>query len=180
MKIVPIFGEILFAVQYPCETEDAFKRLFNSWADPEYLEEFFENNKADITNGYYGTFTVEGAIFETYEYAEELESRILALAENSKTNIKKGLEEIFKPLHTSDNRTVHLKQSKARNRWLRIYALRIERNVYIVTGGVIKLTRTMQERQHTMDELSKLNKCRTYLTERGIIDIEGIIEEIEI
>jgi hypothetical protein len=98
MKIVPIFGEILFAIQYAGEKEDAFKRLFNSWADPEYLEEFFENNKSDITNGYYGTFTVEGAIFETYEYAEELERRILVLAENSETNIKKKVWKKFSSL----------------------------------------------------------------------------------
>ena len=31
---------------------------------------------------------------------------------------------------------------------------------YIITGGAIKLTATMQEREHTLEELHKLNKVR--------------------
>lgn len=39
MKIIPIFGNRLFAFKYPEETEDEFTRLFNLWNDLEYLEE---------------------------------------------------------------------------------------------------------------------------------------------
>lgn len=179
MKIVPIFGTNLFAFQYTGETKDELSRLFDLWADPEYLEEFFEDNNADITHGYYGTFTVEGAIFETYEHAESLEEHLLALAEQSEYEQLKGLEQIFKPLHNSQTKILQLNKSKARNHWLRLYALRVDKNVYIITGGAIKLTQTMQERQHTMDEINKIDRCRQFLIDKGVVDIDGLIEEIE-
>ena len=39
--------------------------------------------------------------------------------------------------------------------WLRIYAIKLEPGCYIITGGAIKLTRTMQEREHTLNELNQ-------------------------
>ena len=36
----------------------------------------------------------------------------------------------------------------------------LEKNVFVITGGAIKLTRTMQERSHTHAELDKINQCR--------------------
>jgi hypothetical protein len=179
MKLVRIFGDKLFAIQYPGEPVDEFRRLFNSWADPEDLEIFFEKNKADITNGFYGTFTVEGAIFETYDLAENLEDNLLALANKSEPDQLRELEQIFKPLHDSQIKILPLNKSKARNHWLRIYALRVEKGIYIITGGAIKLTKTMQEREHTKEELTKISQCRNYLFEKGIVDLETIIEEIE-
>ncbi|MCK4923115.1 MAG: hypothetical protein KAS71_18835 [Bacteroidales bacterium] len=179
MKIVPIFGKYLFAFQFAGEPEDEFKRLFNLWADPEYLEEFFEENIADITNGYYGTFSIEGAILETYEYAEYLEKELMDLAEKSESDQLRGLEQIFKPLNNTQTLILNLNKSKARNQWLRLYALRVEKDVYILTGGAIKLTLSIQERKHTMDELAKIEQCRRYLLGEGIVDLEGVIEEIE-
>ena len=44
---------------------------------------------------------------------------------------------------------------------------------YIITGGAIKLTATMQEREHTLAELTKLNKVRDYLISLGIFDYNG-------
>ena len=175
MEIVRIFGEKLFAFKYNSESEDEFRRIFNLWADPEYLEAFFENNKSDLINGYYGTFTVEGAIFETYDDAEYLEKRLLLLSEQLK-----GLEQIFKPLHNSQTKTLQLNKCKARQNWLRLYALRVDKNVYIITGGTIKLTRTMQERVHTLQELDKISQCRKFLLSKGIVGVESLIEETEI
>ncbi|QZE15008.1 hypothetical protein K4L44_04045 [Halosquirtibacter laminarini] len=70
MKLIPIFGEKLCAVEYPEDHEDIFTKIFESWVNPEYLEEFFENNKEDITKGYYIGYSVESAILKTYDLAE--------------------------------------------------------------------------------------------------------------
>ena len=79
------------------------------------------------------------------------------------------LDGLFHPLSLADNRAHELTREKARNwdrkqhpSWLRIYAIRIEPNVYIVTGGAIKLTATMQEREHTQKELDKLGVIEVY------------------
>lgn len=75
---------------------------------------------------------------------------------------------------------LQLNKCKARQNWLRLYALRVDKNVYIITGGTIKLTRTMQERAHTMQELDKINHCRKFLLSKGIVEVESLIEETEI
>lgn len=58
-------------------------------------------------------------------------------------------------------------------------AIRIEPNVYIVTGGAIKLTATMQEREHTQRELDKLNACRDFLKRNGVFDQDSFIDLFE-
>ncbi|MFO7864326.1 MAG: hypothetical protein R6U85_10025 [Salinivirgaceae bacterium] len=180
MDIIPIFGQNLFAFKYTGEGQDEFHRLFSLWNDPEFLEGFFEENIDDITDGFYGTFTVEGAIFETYDSAIFFETQINELATRGNYYQLKGLDAIFKPLHNSQTRVLALNESKARQDWLRLYALRIDKDVYIITGGTIKLTKTMQERDHTKQELAKIRKCREYLVNSGISDIDGVIEEMEI
>lgn len=52
-------------------------------------------------------------------------------------------------------------------------AIRLESGRYIITGGAIKLTATMQEREHTLEELHKLNKVSDYLISQGIFDYNG-------
>lgn len=59
--------------------------------------------------------------------------------------------------------------------WLRIYAIRLEKDVFVVTGGAIKLTRTMQERPHTQEQLDKLNRCRQYLKNNGVFDADSFV-----
>ncbi|QZE15009.1 hypothetical protein K4L44_04050 [Halosquirtibacter laminarini] len=90
-----------------------------------------------------------------------------------------GLDEIFKPLHNEQTNIIPLKKSKVQKYWLRIYALRIESNIYIVTGGAIKLTKTMQERQHTQKELNNIDRCKNFLVEQGIVDHDGLIETLQ-
>ena len=63
--------------------------------------------------------------------------------------------------------------------WLRIYAIKIEPGVYLVTGGAIKLTATMEERRHTMEELAKLERVRNYLLDNGVYDLDGFNDYID-
>jgi hypothetical protein len=60
--------------------------------------------------------------------------------------------------------------------WLRMYAIKLEPGCYIITGGAIKLTRTMQEREHTLAELNKMELVRNFLLQGGAIDAEGFVE----
>ena len=54
--------------------------------------------------------------------------------------------------------------------------IKLSAGVYIVTGGAIKLTGTMNEREHTLQELRKLEMVRTFLLEERIVDNDGFIE----
>ena len=93
------------------------------------------------------------------------------------------LDAIFRPLENSriGDMTLGKEKARLRNRirhasWLRIYAIKLASGVYIITGGAIKLTATMMEREHTKAELTKLEKVRQFLLNEGIIDDDGFIE----
>ena len=95
-------------------------------------------------------------------------------------------DELFIPLSSADMTIRELAREKARNwnrtghaSWLRVYAIRLEKNVFVITGGAIKLTRTMQERSHTQAELDKLNQCRQFLASNGVFDSDSFISMIE-
>ncbi len=80
-----------------------------------------------------------------------------------------NLQHLFKPLNNFEYAiTIHQK-SKARIKrsWLRLYAVRLAKNCYLVTGGAIKLTLDMQ-REHLQVELNKLERVRIFLRDNGI------------
>lgn len=178
MKIVRIFGNHLFAFKFEGEQLDEFHRLFKLWHDPEFLEDFFNNQRHDLSGGYWGRMDVEDAALRTLDYAVDLEQEFITLLEKTEKQLP-GLEMIFRPLKDQQYQEELLGKNKAKRTWLRLYALRVESDVYVVTGGAIKLTQTMQEREHTMKELEKIEKCRNYLLDEQLIDLDGIIEIAE-
>jgi hypothetical protein len=63
-----------------------------------------------------------------------------------------------------------------RNPKLRIYAVRIAENTYVVTGGAIKLTDRMEERPHTKEQLVRLAKVKDWLRDEGILYPDDLID----
>jgi hypothetical protein len=51
--------------------------------------------------------------------------------------------------------------------------------VYLITGGAIKLTHTMQERSHTLKELERMEMVRNHLIDNGVIDWDGLIDFVK-
>lgn len=68
------------------------------------------------------------------------------------------------------------KRQSSHNSWLRIYAIKLDKGIYLITGGAIKLTHLMSEREHTLNELKKMEMVRNYLLDSGIVDADGIKE----
>ena len=188
-QIIDIFAVVegaLLAVQYDNAEDHEFARIFNDWTDVEFLEDCFERHKTDLQSGYHltkiGHVSIEEAVFQTIEEAEAFEKYILKVAKKGKKNEFQTLQDlVFKPLHKNDT-TVKHQESKAyganSHSWLRLYAIRIEPNLYVISGGAIKLTRSMNEREHTRKELAKLKVVTSYLKEIGFEDADdyGIIE----
>ena len=91
-----------------------------------------------------------------------------------------NLDEIFRPLENNRTSEMLLGKEKARLRdtqrhasWLRIYAIKLDPGIYVITGGAIKLTRTMQEREHTLVELARMEKVRCFLLDNDIVDMDS-------
>jgi hypothetical protein len=178
MKIKCIFEDSLYAIQYTRSSLDEFKKVFNLWHDTELLKEFFEKNRNDLQSGHFGTISIEDAVIITLRTALEMEQILFDLAKKPIEDQNKYLDSLFEPLHER-NEGEELEKSKAKHNWLRIYALKLTDNTYIVTGGAIKLTKAMADRKHTNNELKKLDNCRSYLLQNHIITPDNIIEEVE-
>jgi hypothetical protein len=168
----------LWAVRYDGESDNELFRLFDQWSDVVWLREFFKKNAADLKN-YFMITDINQAIADTISDNEVLEGVIMDISPDA------DLELLFKPL--DNNRTAYgfLEKMKARGErghghssWLRIYAIRLADGVYIITGGAIKLTATMQERDHTRKELQKIDQVRRFLLSERIVDDEGFIDYI--
>lgn len=177
MEIVDIFAVVknkLLSVQFEPNDCDEFTLAFRNWNDTEYLEDFFENNKTDLQSGFYGNISVEEAIFSTIEEAEVFEATIRRVAKIGKFKTQSSLQDlVFYPLHKNDQNYI-LQESKAygtgNKSWLRMYAVRISPECFVVSGSAIKLTETMGEQNHTAIELSKLKITASYLKENGLLE----------
>ena len=168
----------LWAVRYDGESDNELFRLFDQWSDVMWLRRFFKENISDLQS-YFKITDINRAIEDTIEDSEILEGVILDISPDA------DLDLLFKPL--DNNRTFPdvLEKMKAKGErihrhtsWLRIYAIRLADGVYIITGGAIKLTATMEEREHTKNELRKIDMVRRFLLSERIIDNEGFIEYI--
>lgn len=166
----------LWAVKEPDKELDELALLFEQWNDADYLFRFFKENIDDLKS-YFKIERISQAIQDTFEDSDVLEELILTFPYTEE------LDTLFRPLDVSDTRSMELTRQKARNwererhdSWLRIYAIRLEPNVYVVTGGAIKLTKAMQDKEHTMIELNKLNKCKEFLKRHGVFDKDSFID----
>ncbi len=166
----------LWAVKAPEKDADELTLLFRNWTNGDYLLDFFIEHFDDLKSNFH-IERIDEAINDTFEDADALQELILDFP------YTEHLDNIFRPLGVTDSHLSELSREKARNwdrahhaSWLRIYAIRLEPDVYVVTGGAIKLTRTMQDRAHTSVELQKLNLCRDFLISNGVFDQDSFVE----
>ena len=157
----------LWSVRLDGEEDNEFLKLFYDWSDVMWLRSFFKENINDLS-AYFKITDINQAIKDTIEDSKRLEA---------------DLSRLFRPLDNNQASDFMLQKEKARlkrtighSSWLRLYAIKLTPGVYIITGGAIKLTATMQEREHTRKELVKMDKVRRYLLEENIIDDDGFID----
>ncbi len=163
----------LWAVQYEDCLDNVLYTLFDQWNDVKWLRSFFKDNIVDLA-AYFKITDVNQAIYDTLEESERLQCLIMDISPDA------NLDEIFRPLDNNRASEMLLGKEKARLKntpkhasWLRLYAIKLEPGIYIITGGAIKLTRTMQEREHTLVELARMEKVRNFLIDNNIVDIDS-------
>lgn len=163
----------LWAVRYDNCLDNVLDTIFDQWNNVVWLRSFFRQNIGDLAS-YFKITDVNQAIYDTIEDSEILQCLIMDISPDA------NLDEIFRPLE--NNRTTemllgkekaHLRNTPRHASWLRLYAIKLDPGIYIITGGAIKLTRTMQEREHTLVELARMEKVRSFLIENEISDIDS-------
>lgn len=165
MKFVPIFAPYLNAVVFEGDN-DEFTLFIDFLTDATMLEEYFNENPDVLT---FYKISIEDAVEQTLDHAIGL----YELLEKHKVN----LDEIFEPLKELSSELV-LCKVKFKEKWIRLYAIKVESQYYIITGGAIKQSQKMDNHPDTKRQLAKLERVRDYLLEQGITDIDGFFELI--
>lgn len=166
----------LWAVRYDNCLDNVLDTILEQWNDVVWLRSFFRQNINDLAS-YFKITDVNQAIYDTIEDSDRLQCLIMDISPDV------NLDEIFRPLENSRTSEMLLGKEKARLHdtprhasWLRIYAIKLDPGIYIITGGAIKLTRTMQEREHTLVELARMENVRRYLLENDITDMDSFMD----
>ena len=180
MQIETIVEESLYSIKFDEYEKDEFHRLFQLWNDSEYLKTFFKNHIEKLQNDFWKEISIAEAVRSTIKQAELLEQKLIEIAETGKTDRYETLSTLFKPLHDSTTRIESFEMNKAKSNlyenWLRIYAIRIDTNFFVVSGGAIKLTRTMNEVDYLLEELKKMEIVKAFLTDDENADDFEIFE----
>jgi hypothetical protein len=164
MKIVVIFAEKLYAFHYENESDNEYDRLMELWTDVVYLREYALKNGITDTTKF---------IREIRQDAERIQDLIEEIA---KTN--KKLEVFFKPLNDLESgfKLLSLQKGKIRQSFLRVYAIKIDEDLFVIVGGTIKITHKMSEHPDTQNEKIKLQKAKNYLQSEQIFDSDSFFE----
>ena len=101
-------------------------------------------------SAYFKITDINQAIKDTIEDSKRLRCVIMDISPEA------DLSRLFRPLDNNQASDFMLQKEKGpienvpsgHSSWLRLYAIKLTPGVYIITGGAIKLTATMQEREH--------------------------------
>ena len=170
----------LWSVRYDGDSDNILYRLFDQWDDAEWLRTFFKEHFNDLV-GYFKVTSINQAVLDTMEDRDTLECLLLDLSPDD------NLDALFKPLENFRTSEMLLGKEKARpgrkerhTSWLRLYAIKLDKGMYLITGGAIKLTFHMDEREHTRRELQNLEKVRAFLMEQQVFDADSFLEDRQV
>jgi hypothetical protein len=192
MKIIPTFIQgirtptcNLWAACYPEDYEngrprDIFSKLFEQWHDDAYLSNFFKQNDADLASPYWNGISIDEATDQVQDEALDFEKELRSIEFKMPGYESYTLQDIFHQLHKHE---FSLKPQFSRFRkgkpnfpdaMLRLYAIELEDNCLVVSGGAIKLTERMN-RPHLERENKRLILIQDFLNSRKIYSREGLI-----
>ena len=164
MEIVNIFANKLFAIRYNGELDNEYDRLMELWTSVSYLNDFaIKNMVNDIS------FFVTKKLAD----AEDIQDLLDKIVSNNE-----DLETYFRPLFDKETgyKVLSFQKGKIVKNELRFYALKIDDNCFLITGGAIKMTQTMQEHPDTNKELGKLSSVKLYLKTNHVFDGDSFYE----
>ena len=165
MEIVNIFATYLYSFQYNTSSINEYDRLIALWRDVEYVNKFAKDNNVKNTDDF---------VAKVMQDAKDISLFL--------TNIVKDgslLGTYFSPYNDNEMGFKVLSLQKGKNKKgsnLRLYAIKIAENLFVITGGAIKITQTTQEHPDMKEEHSKLNLAKQYLESKEVFDEETFYE----
>ncbi|MDE6497129.1 MAG: hypothetical protein K2L21_00530 [Muribaculaceae bacterium] len=184
MEIVEIYQDWLYSISFDEEDLNEYRRVFNEWHDLDYLVEFFTENRKLIKTDFWlnaglNPDNPELSAARVIDEADRLETYIEQLVANCSRGIKPDFDEYFRFLGGKYKCLWSLEPVKsygtASPSLLRLYAIRLEANCYLIVYGGIKLGSTIQNSPILKDKVfNKIDSVLSYLRANGITDGDDI------
>lgn len=173
MDIEIIIPDRIYSIIYDDQDINEYYRLFNrEWNDIDFLLNFFRSHKEYTDNDFWSYLNndPEEATARVIKDANHLESHIIELAKNSDKGEKPDLDEYFEPL---DGEFVYeftntpMKGYGMTNpSFIRLYAIKIASNCYLIVYGGIKLKDKIENSPVLQDYvIKKIKQVRKFLKE---------------
>ena len=181
MKLIPIFAGNIWSVVFDDSVNDAYNDEFNRWFDTEYVFNFLYEHAEEVKQSPWNSFSIEELTQMVVDEAEMFEARLKDMHDNQYDRFDEEFENLSK-----NETKIYLIESKAYGKpvslkpsLLRLYAIRIDKDQYVITGGGIKLVHDMKDSVELNMELDKLKTVRDWLYTAGIHisdDVESLID----
>lgn len=164
-------NEHLYILWFEGDECDELTKIIEHCKDTDALYRFFKEHEEHLNN--YHNLTISAAISQVLAELTEIVEKLIDI------NTNQDVEDMFEPLSRNENPNAGLLRSKTykgkpkrnvKKGLLRIYAIRVDQGIYIITGGAIKIYETMQDAPNTQHELDKLNRLQKYFKDNGITD----------
>ena len=147
-----------------------------SYNDAEFLDEYFNENAEKLIYYVNPSYTPQDAAIRTQREATALIQELKTLATDGLTGDGGSLDDLFEPLHSVEvySHPRYYTDVKAKGYpdeapWLRVYAVKCDYNLYVITGFGLKLVQEMRDDPDLVIELRKLELATDYLDSIGMI-----------
>lgn len=184
MEIVEIYQGWLYSISFDEEDLNEYHRVFREWHDLDYLIRFFSENNAYLKTDFWKHAGLdpnnpEQSAERVIEEADSLETYIQELVANCSDGIKPDFDEYFHFLGGKYKCLWSLAPVKSYGTdspsLLRLYAIKIDTNCYLIVYGGIKLGDTIQNSPVLKDKVfDKIDSVLRFLKDNGITDSEDI------
>lgn len=182
MKLVGIHEPYLYSVQFDEQGMDEYNRVLNEWFNPVVTYEFLEENKTAY-DGYWAQHfdSTREAAESVMDEAERVEEFMEELAENTRNGERPDFDSYFKPLNGVYSFDVNYLPMKGYGLYtpsmLRLYAVKVDSNLYVIADGGIKLGSKIQDSPGLKDHvLSKINVTKQFLSFYDIVTSDDMEE----
>ncbi|SKC49272.1 hypothetical protein SAMN06298214_0914 [Bacteroidales bacterium WCE2004] len=166
--------------------ENEFKNLRAKWRDPIYLRSFFDENIEYFQTPYWKKIGKDRFV------SDVTTSRPIIFQDFKNSCLNEEVYGHFEPLSKKDEK-IRLKNEinkrkhqlvKLKSKYgyiinniaFRIYAIEVDFNCFIITGGAIKLVEEMEQAPNTTLELRKILYLYNLLKDKGVTTKKDLFE----
>ena len=180
-KIETIYDKHLYSIRYEGDELSVLDRLLDEWTDVDKAVDFMKRHENYLKSAFWSPYIEcpEDAARKVLREAETYSEFFDNLDENLHNGSKPDFDSFFRELGGKYNLQYTYVPMKSYGMeepsFLRIYAIKIESNCYLIVDGGIKLTKKIQDSPELKDHVFKnIDKVIDYLQKTGIIDGEDL------